>query len=594
MAIIKTASLKIYPAVYTDPTIVTPNRMELPIRKYLAQIYLVNPVDNSETLITDYIGMSINSMDDNVFIERIIEPLSKTLLSVNLIAVREGSATVSAYYTLPDNTIVTGEAEIVVYEPWFRENYWRLITEFDVKSIGVNKYDPSANLATMADCTLKACFEMYDVLWAYNKDISNITDPMLAKNKFLDSIGKTRGLPKTDFSQDNTEMEYFASKLYRELLNNLYDLLQVRGTQLSYEMFFGALGYDIQLLEFWYNENGLLVEINPNDTIDKTLSTFNIYDETGRIINNDTMKIDPRFLVNSTNNYNFCNKSIYIKPVFSPKTGYDFGTNSSYSISQRNLINRYLDFLRPQHIQYLSSSLEVDIERAPNEVGEFLFNGLWWNQNNSISGKEDWGYVSLGTYLFNNAPMKMNQFLFVNGIQQHTSLPYFYGISATEDPTGRLLLSDPGRLEYDGNQTHGTWQESGGGFCIETLWNIAITNPSPSETLKSWTDQFIFSTPIKISDIIATRLKYDAKPPYTYDGTAPFRYDTGYALVESVSPNLTLRTDGITVFNVKSFQSEYNSYIALGMSDIQVKAVMGAKDIYNGISDKNFNYILTL
>ena len=51
--------------------------------------------------------------------------------------------------------------------------------------------------------------------------------------KEVPRIDKIPSIQKTDFNNDNTAIEYFSNQLYRELLNNLYDLLEVRGTKLG-------------------------------------------------------------------------------------------------------------------------------------------------------------------------------------------------------------------------------------------------------------------------------------------------------------------------------------------------------------------------
>ena len=53
----------------------------------------------------------------------------------------------------------------------------------------------------------------------------------------------------------------------------------MRGTQLAYEIFFRALGYFIELQEFWYDVDGNLIEINPTDESKSTFFAYNTYGE---------------------------------------------------------------------------------------------------------------------------------------------------------------------------------------------------------------------------------------------------------------------------------------------------------------------------
>lgn len=780
MGVIREPYLKIEPAVWTDRTDITPGKIELPIRTYLAIVTLVDPTTGVETVLpyTKTNQLKIYSMDDNIFVTSLEDPDTHEQYNV-LIGIREGSATICAYWydsELETHALVaTGENEIIVYEPWFRENYWRMLSEYDIQTIGANKYDPTAvpRQCTYADQTLRACFEMYDILWAYNKDMAEINDPMTAKNRFLDSIGVSRGLARTDFSIDGTEMQYFANRLYRELLNNLYDLLRVRGTRLSYEMFFGALGYDIDLYEFWYNAAGQLVEIDPDSP---EASSFNIYDLDGRLLSEDgASQEDPRRMAGPGNAYNFCSKSPYIRPVLTPRTGYEF-VGSSWSSSQKALIDRYLEFLRPMHIQYLGETLSVDI----SSMGELLFNTI----SEYLEENVPWPpvFLSIGNQgqIDTRAPIKYDQFVqnadpYIYGSQAYSELPYNYfatrvmnenfetataeidegpiwlnpenvlvddtnaatievpsggntslllmtesvdksttgywypwkygarpvrivytvyfdqadaldgvtlifesglivngtaittseqewlvpavttpgaqshtfsaqtlptnpyaewdelatawtNISIRNDHettntnvsvyyieavveyvpmslTGQALPADPGRLDYDGINSGGTWHrpaltqldidmgisESGGGLFVETMWRVAGPNSGQTELNRSFSEQFLYSVPLLISDIITTYVKYDRATPDKYEG--PLKYDEGYMLLDFIPPDST-RAFGVTCYNIKAFQDMYNNMIAQGSTDTQARAIMVELPQYKGTTNKIFDDIL--
>lgn len=351
--IYKEPYLTIEPRVWSDSSQVTPNKMELEVQKYSVLITYINPNNNTEQILdsTYYENITVISMDDNIYVDTNDEI---GLEEINLIAIREGSAIVKAYYTNDDGDVIYGETEIVVYTGWFRDNYWQLIGEHEYTAIG--------GAETYMDCLLKACMEMYDILWAYNKDVSDLTDPLFAKSKFINVIGKSRGFVQTDFSTAKLSTEYVATQLYREVLSNLYELLDIRGTKLAYEMFFGALGYDIELLEFWYNEDGQLIEINPYDDEVDNLSSYSTYNINGRLIDSDgSYASDPRLNVSSSASPKVNNKSYFIKPTLTAKDGFDFGDLGGYSIAQKQIITQYLQFLKPLHMEYLDTVYDFNV-----------------------------------------------------------------------------------------------------------------------------------------------------------------------------------------------------------------------------------------
>ena len=330
---------------------ISSNRMELNSGDYFPIITLFNPEEGTQEILEISDKLTITSLDDNIFVQKIYDSGDQDfLVEIKLLAVREGSAILNANY-ISGNISAFGQTEVVVYNPWFRDNYQMLIGEYDATLIGQDTY---------ADCLLKSCLETYDIMWAYAQDIKEINDPMLAKSKFLETIGKSFGMTKTDFSADNTALQFFANQFYRELLTNLKDLLSIRGTALSYELFFGALGYDITLYEYWFNQDNYLVEINPyDDGIGNNQSTFFVYDASGKLVGDNTlMSLDPRGLVSSENPYNYCNKSCYIKPELTPKKGYEF-IGGEFSASQRSVIKKYLTYLKPIHIEYLGEILNM-------------------------------------------------------------------------------------------------------------------------------------------------------------------------------------------------------------------------------------------
>lgn len=275
-----------------------------------------------------------------------------------LVPKQEGSTTLSAYF-LHEGVTLLAKKETVVYGNFFRENYLSLFSNYDRDNILSNTY-----VRIMFD----TCMEFFDILWAYQKDLLFVRDPINIKFKFLNVLGNSLGLGSLQQWGNITKDEVINIRLYRELLNNLLDLLKIRGTKLAYELFFGALGYDIKLLEYWFDENGDLIEINP---VDDSLSTF-------YAINTDGMPLeeapiphnDPRKNLSPNNFYNFCNKSPYVKPIFSFKS--NFEGLISYSNDQRVILKEYLEWLRPNHIIFLDEVIGVLLPQTGSDILPYL------------------------------------------------------------------------------------------------------------------------------------------------------------------------------------------------------------------------------
>ena len=176
--------------------------------------------------------------------------------------------------------------------------------------------------------------------------------------KFLNNIGQNLGFDRFDVYNQDTEFEFVSNFLYRELLKNLINLLNISGTRRSYELFFSALGYDIQLLEYWWDSDGNLVEKNYLDDgrqfPGNTRSTFRKYTSDGVYLNQ--ISKDPVRFNTPQNNYNIAQKSNFVQPIISKKPGFA----GSYTLENRQLIRFYLNFLKPIHIKYFSEILVQD------------------------------------------------------------------------------------------------------------------------------------------------------------------------------------------------------------------------------------------
>lgn len=262
----------------------------------------------------------------------------------------EGTGIVKAVYNFNGEWLVD-EYEFVVYKNFFRANYKNhLIPKFEK-----NILDSNPARAVFFDTIM----EYFDIAWAYRKDIEQNADPLFAKSKFLDNLGQSRGFQRIDYEREGTDLEEIAESTYRELLRNLVDLIEIAGTPLSYQLFFSALGFDIELQEFWWDADSNLIEVN---TDDPSQSTFFAYNSDGAPLDDPQVsRDDPRRFVSPSNPYNVNNKSNYVRPVISAKSGLSgtVGDPANFDSVTRRIIDSYLDFLRPQHVQYLTEVLVI-------------------------------------------------------------------------------------------------------------------------------------------------------------------------------------------------------------------------------------------
>lgn len=95
----------------------------------------------------------------------------------------------------------------------------------------------------------------------YIECLLNIVDAQTADSKFLNHLAEVLGSPPNIT---------FDEQSFRNLLTYIISIYKVKGTRKSYELFFGLLGYNIQLIELPINEN-----INSYDKEGKYDTTLN-------------------------------------------------------------------------------------------------------------------------------------------------------------------------------------------------------------------------------------------------------------------------------------------------------------------------------
>lgn len=261
-----------------------------------------------------------------------------------IIPFEEGLAVVIFVYTYKE-ILYKEEIEFVVYNTFFRENYkLHLLPEID-------KINLETNIPFQV--LMDTLFEFYDIIHAYKQDIIKLKEPLTTKHKFLNSLFSESGFNFTDFETENNIADVITAKVYRNLLNNLQQILEIRGTQEAYELFFNFIGYEVEILEYWFYKNDMLVETNltyPNK------STYKLYDILGQEIEHSTETPDPKYFVNGNKLKNKYNKSNFIRIQYSLNDNLP----SNY-VKSRELIRKYLDWLKPKHIKYLEEIFDFPL-----------------------------------------------------------------------------------------------------------------------------------------------------------------------------------------------------------------------------------------
>jgi hypothetical protein len=355
--------------------------------------------DEGDVNITNDPDLKFFSLDPNNFyiIPNSYDSSTKT---IDIKPLKEGSGIIKIIYK-KDNENFYLSQQFLCHNNFFKENYLTyFFTPLDANNIATNQF---------AKSIFDTLMEMIDILYAYNEDLKIISNFREGKSKFISMLAQNVGFERIDFTQFNTQYEWSNNETFRELIANMFDLISVRGTKLAYELFFNALGYITTLQEFWYDNDGSLIEINPEDD---SKSTFYAYSTTGALVDNPPYpRPDPRKnnnllsndynnlgnyirVLNSdgtisyqlkedislpikNNNYDVNvfknNKSNYMKVIFNNSINDNFFEDpQNFSVEKKIIMRRYLEFLRPSHIQYITETFQEDIPVTVFDVSSIL------------------------------------------------------------------------------------------------------------------------------------------------------------------------------------------------------------------------------
>lgn len=459
----------------------------------------------------DHPELSIRVSDKNILYDKDINGGYFTLLN-------PGTCRVNAYFPYALKQYYINE-EFLIYET-FLKNIWmkHFIGSYDFSLLQTNK-----KLKILIDSLM----EFLDILNAYNNDIQHMNNIMQIKSKFLDVIGISLGFEK-DNLYDSQNLSWVYEQLFRELISNLMDLIRLRGTKLSYELFFSALGYDIELLEYWFDADGNLIEMNYEDEALSSFyafryeSSYHAYSSDGAPLEDvQTAHMDPRYLSDKENDYNFASKSKFARAIIEEKEG--VYNPLAFSGEQRILIKKYLDWLKPNHIEYLQEVYRQNLTRFgpnPGDIGEELFSLLDSNSNFIIATLID----IVGYYINDDGNL--------------IPLPPPSGLpEEPEDWPPGVWVPPPGS---NPEQTYY------GPYDPSTASGMAI------ERLKKTEESILFGSILEWNETLDIPVFYDSI--YDYDNAEEdsygLRYDIGRLLYDGE----------LSTININEFSNKYTSY----------------------------------
>lgn len=379
---------------------------------------------------------NIYSLDDKIIID-----------GNTLTAFKEGINKIFFTYTYNSKKYFE-EIEFIIYDTFFRDNYkLHFIPEID--KINIQSNEP-------LEIFFDVLFEFIDIIYVYVNEVDNIKHPLKTKYDYLRSLFTEKGFNFFDFETEFDSLDEITFKIYRNLLFNMERILEIRGTESAYELFFTILGYDIEIFEYWFNSEGNLVEFNltyPEN------STFKCYDTNGRELPEYDTYEDPRYFLNNTQNKTVNNKSNFIKIL------YRKNQNLPYTFTKsRFLIKKYLECLRPKHIRYFEDIYDIAIFDEGIDGEEINLNFIGFDGDDTTpSGLNAFRFTS---YIDTYYPPYVKKFrseegsINFSGYSETSALIYYFNSSSgkIKFENGALIYlteysfeSTSGKMEFKGS-----------------------------------------------------------------------------------------------------------------------------------------------
>ena len=199
---------------------------------------------------------------------------------------------------------------------FLKDNKRRFLTDIDYQLLSEDD---------KLDIFIDSIFEIFDELNERGPDqFHTLIDIDLIPEDLINHISALVGWRQTDYNYN-----YLT---YRDLVKNIVRIYKIKGTRLSYEVFFRALGYNANIYELWWDSQGNLVRDRPIGAPNPVL---------------------PNYILNKSNfvefelDISFANDPAFPDPFVSGNDEF-----------LRIMID-YLKFLKPVHIRYKPILLNI-------------------------------------------------------------------------------------------------------------------------------------------------------------------------------------------------------------------------------------------
>ena len=137
---------------------------------------------------------------------------------------------------------------------FFRKNWKKFLPEFDAVQIDSQEKSKIFTEAFMRE---------YDRFSLIIDNIYNVVDINKVPVSYLDYLAQLIGYERDDFL-------LIDDISFRELIKNMIEIYQIKGSNYSFELFFNFLGFDITLNEFWFDKRYGDTNINTNQYTSST------------------------------------------------------------------------------------------------------------------------------------------------------------------------------------------------------------------------------------------------------------------------------------------------------------------------------------
>jgi len=121
---------------------------------------------------------------------------------------------------------------------FFSENWKRFFPEYDVLNI-----ESSEQLKLFQNSLMQQFDKFSDII----DEIYNLQDINLIPDKYLSYLAQLIGY-------EREERELLSNSSFRELIKNIIEIYRIKGTNFSFELFFGFLGFETSILEYWFDK----------------------------------------------------------------------------------------------------------------------------------------------------------------------------------------------------------------------------------------------------------------------------------------------------------------------------------------------------